>query len=226
MTNNGQIPKNIHVVWVGNQSECSHQLIDTWVKKNPSWSLRLWGNDDLTAGDGWINHRHMQAMFGLNRFWGVADMMRYEILYRHGGVTIDADSICLRGLDDWLCNLDAFACWENELARPGLIACAIMGTSRGNPFFRQIVDDICAEQTVIDKHTWQSVGPQRLTNSYHKYKYSNLTILPSYMFIPVHYTGVRYTGGGPVFATQVWASTCKINDQLNRVNPVELESSV
>ena len=101
-----------------------------------------------------------------------------------------------------------------------------MGASRGNPFFCRIIDDIRAEPTVIDKEPWQSVGPLRLTNSYHKYKYSNLTILPSHMFIPVHFTGARYTGGGLVFATQVWASTRKINDQLNRVNPVELESQV
>jgi mannosyltransferase OCH1-like enzyme len=226
MTNKSQIPKSIHVVWVGNQSKCPHQLIDTWVKKNPSWNLRLWGNDDLTPGNRWTNHQHIQAMFGLNRFWGVADMMRYEILYRHGGVTIDADSICLRGLDDWLCDLEAFACWENELVRPGLIACGIMGASRSNPFFRQIIDDICAEQTVIDKHSWQSVGPQRLTNSYYKYKYSNLTILPSHMFMPVHYTGVRYTGSGLVFATQIWATARKINAQLNQINPADFESSV
>ena len=100
-----------------------------------------------------------------------------------------------------------------------------MGTSRGDPFFRQIIDDICTEQTVIDKHTWQSVGPQRLTNSYYKYKYSNLTVLPeSHVSSQCIIRALRYTAGGPVFATQVWASTRKINDQLNRVNPVELKN--
>lgn len=63
----------------------------------------------------------MQAMAG-RELNGVADMMRQEILYSEGGIVIDADSLCMQPLDEALLDCEAFACWESDMVRPGLIA--------------------------------------------------------------------------------------------------------
>jgi len=156
----------------------------------------------------------MMAMRG-RELNGVADMMRWEILHAHGGVVFDADSVCLRPLDDELLDCPAFACWENEIARPGLIAAGYFGCEAGNPFVGQIIEDIAALPTVTDAMAWQTVGPQRLTDSYRKHQYSPLRIYPSHYFIPQHFTGITYQGDGPVYAHQLWGSTLRTYDTIH-----------
>jgi mannosyltransferase OCH1-like enzyme len=208
------IPRQIHIIWVGDQSRRPDNCIATWVDRNPAWSVRVWKNEDA-AGYGWINADHMTAM-ARRELNGVADMMRWEILVREGGFVVDADSFCIRPLDDWLFECDAFACWENELARPGLIAAGYVASAPGNPFFVQIVRDINAEPSVIHDLAWQTVGPKRLTDAFHRYAYSGLTIYPSHYFIPEHFTGRRYSGAGPVYARQEWGTTRGTYGELHR----------
>lgn len=202
------IPKTIHIVWVGDESARPDSDIQTWRDLNPRFTLKVWGNDALRT-TRWTNAHHIEAM--ARREWsGVADMMRWEILVREGGFTVDADSTCIRPLEDWLFDCDMFACWENEIARPGLIAAGFVAAAPGNALLSQIVSDIRGAPTVTDKLAWETVGPMRLTQSYHRYRFSNLTIYPSHYFLPDHFTGVRYTGTGPIFARHKWSSTARL----------------
>ena len=208
-----KIPKILHTIWVGDNSKRPDNCIQTWVDRNPGWKVRVWGNEDL-ANIGWVNAHHMREM-STKELNGVADMMRWEILYNEGGVAVDADSICVRSLDDWLLESEAFACWENELVRTNLIACGVMGTVPQNGFFGQIVLDIKEEQSVTQELAWKTVGPLRLTKSYFKYAYNGLSIFPSHFFIPDHYSGSHYEGTGIVYARQEWASTHRTYDTLH-----------
>lgn len=208
------IPKIIHIIWIGDDSIRPDNCIQTWIDMNPSWCIKIWGNEDLKTY-GWHNAHHMKSMFS-KEINGVADMMRWEILYNEGGLLVDADSSCCAPLDEWLLDLEAFACWENEICRPGLIAAGYVGTVPENPFFGQIIQDIKSEPSVISDMAWKTVGPLRLTQSHKKYSYTNLTILPSHFFIPEHFSGIKYTGTGKVYAQQYWGSTKKIYQELNK----------
>jgi len=206
------IPKIIHLIWVGDESKRPNRYIQSWVDHHPGWEIKLWGNEDL-ASRKWINKRHMNAM--AKREWnGVADMMRWEILYEEGGILVDADSECIRPLPEWLLECEAFASWENELIRPGLIAAGYFGTIPGTKFLAALIERIRAKPTVVDREAWVSVGPLHLTKTWMDLKYGNLSILPSHFFMPTHHTGATYSGGGPVYALQEWASTQKSYDSL------------
>lgn len=199
------IPKILHLIWVGDDSRRPDNCIRTWRDHHPDWNVRLWGNTELDGID-WINRRHMDAM--RTREWnGVADLMRWEILLTHGGIVVDADSVCVRRLDDAMLDCPAFACWENEIVRPGLIAAGYFGAEPANPLVARIVGDIAGEDSVVHELAWQTVGPQRLTDTYRAARYSPLRILPSHYFIPQHFTGVTYEGNDPVYAYQLWGST-------------------
>jgi mannosyltransferase OCH1-like enzyme len=208
------IPKKLHIIWVGDESRRPDNCIRTWTERNPSWSVKVWGNAELEKV-AWWNARHMCEM-AARELNGVADMMRWEILYREGGFSVDADSSCVRPLDDWLLEHEAFACWENEIVRPQLIAAGYVAAKPGNPFIGQIIRDINAEKSVINNLAWMTVGPQRLTDSYRRYKYTDMSILPSHYFIPEHFSGLAYKGQGPVYAKQYWGSTRKSYDSLHR----------
>jgi mannosyltransferase OCH1-like enzyme len=207
------IPKTLHFIWVGDESKRPDNCINTWAEHNPGWKIKVWGNASLVENE-WINAEHMRQM-ATRELNGVADMMRWEILYNEGGFVVDADSICLRPLDDSLLDCEAFACWESEIARPGLIAAGYFACAAENRFVGQIVTDIHNEETVINDMAWKTVGPMRLTNSYRRYAYHGLNILPSHLFIPEHFTGIRYEGPGPIYANQEWASTKRSYDTLH-----------
>ncbi|WP_159983380.1 MULTISPECIES: glycosyltransferase [unclassified Novosphingobium] len=210
------IPRTFHFIWVGDESRRPDNCIDTWRAAHPDWHFHLWGNAELDAR-GWINAHHM-AQMRTREMNGVADMMRWEILLEHGGVVFDADSICAAPLDDWLLDCEAFACWENEIARPGLIAAGYFGCRPGNSFVRHIVDDIAALSSVTDAMAWQTVGPQRLTDSYREHCYTPLRIYPSHYFIPRHFTGVTYEGSDKVYAHQLWGSTLGSYERMHEAD--------
>lgn len=207
------IPKTIHIVWIGDESKRPDNCIGTWIDRNPGWQVKVWGNDLLDSTD-WVNTEHMRAMSS-REINGVADMMRWEILHREGGFAVDADSICVHPLDEALVDRRAFACWESEIARPGLIAAGYVGCEAGDPLVGRIVQDILAEPSVVHDMAWKTVGPQRLTDAYRRYAYHALDILPSHYFIPEHFTGLRYDGSGIVYARQQWAATKAGYDTLH-----------
>ena len=115
------IPKTLHFIWIGDQSKKPERCIDTWVQKNRDYKVKIWGNNEV-QGTNWKNYRQLHDMLIKKDFAGASDVMRYEILYEHGGVYIDADSVCLKPLEDWLLDCDAFAVWEQEHIRNNLIA--------------------------------------------------------------------------------------------------------
>lgn len=198
------IPKILHFVWVGNQALRPDACIDTWRRLNPNYQIMVWDNDAF-ADHPWHNIQHIHDMIP-RELNGVADIMRYEILYHHGGIALDADSLCIRPLEDWLLEPNEFACWENEFVRPGLIACGAMGSAPQSPFFGQVIMDIAEQASVINDMAWKTVGPGRLTQTWLRNRYP-ITIYPSHYFLPNHFGADAYTGHGPVFAEQIWAST-------------------
>ena len=208
------IPKNIHIVWVGDETKRPDNCIATWISLNPTWSVKVWGNRELSEYP-WINKYHIEQM-SQHEWCGVADLMRWEILYNLGGFALDADSICLKALPDWLLEHEIFASWENEIVRPNLIANGYVGSHAKNPLLGQIILDIHSEPSVVDRKAWISTGPMRLTETWRKHKYNELSILPSHYFIPNHFESPEYSGSGHVFAKQFWGATRKnIYDELH-----------
>jgi mannosyltransferase OCH1-like enzyme len=221
------IPRILHFTWIGDESKRPDNCIQTWRDHHPGWEIRIWGNDDLKLHGWWLGE---EMMFMRDReLNGVADMMRWQILWEYGGIVVDADSICLQRLRSSMLRHEAFACWENEMVRPGLIAAGYVGSEPGVDFWKKVARDIKGSGIMRpDRHSmmaWQTVGPLRLTESYRKHRYHNLHIFPSHYFIPTHCTGLTYTGRGPVYADQLWGSTKQSYDTLHTLD-VSDESSV
>ena len=211
------IPKTIHIVWIGDESKCPSQMIDTWRKQNPDFTVRVWGNRELQAGR-WYNKKHIQALWDKECFHGIADIMRFEILYWYGGFAVDADSICRRPLALWLFHCEAFACWDNELERPALIASGYVASVPRNEFLRTIILSIAEDPRVVSGLPWKYTGPGRLTDVYQESKYSRLVIYPSYFFIPNHHSGRSYDGDMTnVLAEQFWGTTNNSYDLLYKM---------
>jgi len=215
------IPKKLHFVWIGDESRRPDDCIRTWIDKNPDYEVVIWGNDDL-KNKLWYNAVHMMEM-ARQELCGVADMMRYEIIYNEGGITLDADSVCLEPLEEWLLKPDAFAHWEQELTRPGMINVSVMGGVANNLFFWECIERLRRKETVIDRKAWMTTGPGHITEVFRDTGYP-LTVYPTHYFTRDHFTGIKYGGNGHCFATQFWGSSIVrgydwIPDKLAAIQP-------
>jgi len=211
------IPKVLHFIWVGDEEKRPDACFETWRRLNPEFEIRVWGNDEYNTYP-WRTKRHMQAMWDTRQLFGVADLMRWEILASEGGFALDADSIAVRALPDWLFECTAFACWENELASPGLIANGYFACKPGDRMVTHLVETFEARRDLATRFVWyelrhktvaawKSVGPRALTSAFHELNYSELTVLPSHFFCPRHLTVEQYHGSGPAYCDQLFASS-------------------
>jgi mannosyltransferase OCH1-like enzyme len=211
-----KIPKIIHQIWIG-PKKCPSKLIDTWREKHPpneGWVHFLWGNEDILK----FKIQNLHHFNAIEEWAGKADIWRYEILMRHGGFFADADSICLKKLDDFLFENESFACFENEIARPNLVANGYIGATENHALMRDLVVKLTKTPSVSQKETgrmaWQNTGPLFFTQTIVEQQHP-IAIYPSHIFIPEHYSGKKYEGPGPVYCQQLWGSTIEYSRNPN-----------
>lgn len=210
------IPKKLHIIWIGDKPR-PDRWINTWRDQHPEWDFKLWGNEDYKAID-WRSRKQMNQFQASGHWAGVADLMRYEILYRHGGVYVDADSICVRPLDDWLLHNHMFAVRESEKHRPNLVINSFIGAVPDHPALRDIVNATSRMDKPVRRWSWRhlrkmnvlpwkSVGPRFFTRMIKPYCPELVTVLPSILFLPKHFldTDERICESG--YARHYWGST-------------------
>jgi inositol phosphorylceramide mannosyltransferase catalytic subunit len=198
------IPKKLHFIWIGDESKKPVKCIDTWMKKNLDYEVKVWGNNQVQTVN-WKNHRQLHDMLAKKDYAGASDVMRYEILYEHGGIYIDADTFCVKPLEDWLLNCDAFASWEQELVRNNLIANTIIGGVPGAEAWKMCMDAVATKDCAEEKLAWMITGPMLVTDVFFK-EQANLTVYPSHFFMPEHHTGYKSKVTGHHFAKHLWGS--------------------
>lgn len=197
------IPKIIHQIWIGDQSKMPKQFMDSWKEKNPSWQYMLWADENLPP---MINKRQFDAYTPLN---GKADILRYEVLKQYGGFFIDADSECIKPLEDFLLDNDSFACYESEIHRPWLIANGYLAGVPNCKLFDLLIKEISGMDPFLMNlyASWILTGPVLLTSIVKRFNYSKLKVYPSHYFIPSHFCGGNYSENDHVFCRQYWGTT-------------------
>jgi len=195
------IPKIIHAIWIG-PLQPPMKLLNTWLKKNPGWEFRLWNSNSLP----WKNRERIDCIPELN---GKADIMRYEILAEHGGIYVDADMECLRPLDEEpsFREHEAWACYENETVRPGLVATTVLGAHPHSPLFLDLVEGITKITPTYLRNAaaWVSVGPVYLTQTIARHPSTHL--YPARAFLPEHYDNTPAPGDFPSYGRHHWGTT-------------------
>lgn len=190
------IPKIIHQMWIGENPPMN--LINTWKEKNPEWRHILWTEENLKE---WRFHNQDKLEY-MSEPNGKCDIMRYEILYRMGGFFVDADTICIRPLENKVFEYDCVSVYEGEKQRGGLIACGFMACQPRCELMKLCIESI----EKVASPAWWYVGPAYFTHIVQTNKYP-IKVHPSHYFIPKHYAGSLYKGPGPVFCDHLWGGT-------------------
>lgn len=218
------ISKIIHQIWIGTKPSPS-KFMNTWKEKNPDFEYIFWNESEIEKRG--IKFETQDKIDSMEEINGKADIIRWELLWIYGGVFLDADSICIEPVDDILMNNEAFAGYENETVREGLVATGTMGFPPKHPLCREAIDWIKNNPVSFKKtgqRAWFNVGPGLLTRLLMSNKYPNFKIFPSHYFLPFHYTGLKYEGHDKIYAYQEWGSTKQNYEIMNTIElPTELK---
>ena len=145
------IPRIVHRTWLGWTGPMPDQLVaygESWSRHHPDWEMRLWTAADLPdlVPDELVQRCRSHAE--------CSDLMRFELLRRHGGVYLDTDFECLRPLDPLLQGVEAFAAWETDHR----VGTAILGCVPGHPAFERAARE--SRVTVgLGDNSAESTGP-------------------------------------------------------------------
>lgn len=205
-----KIPKIIHQIWIGTKPAPT-KLMKTWSIKHPDFEYIFWNEDEIIKRGLQLECHEKINM--INEINGKADIIRWEILYEYGGVFIDADSICLEPFDDYFMCKKAFASYENEQVRKGLVATGTMGFYPKHPLCRDIIEWIKSNDStdfIKNYPAWYSVGPGVLTRFLESGNYKDFSVFPSHVFLPVHFSGDPYIGHKKVYAHQYWGTNYQL----------------
>ena len=103
-----KIPKIIHQIWVGDKP-APKKWLKTWQDIHYDWKYILWDNENIKRLK-LRNQEQFDFYWKQKRWHGVADILRYEILFQFGGIMPGADSECKRRVDK-LFNDEKYDCY-------------------------------------------------------------------------------------------------------------------
>lgn len=133
------IAKKIHQIWIGPKPlpEKFRWMIESIKKNHPHWEYKLWTNKDLEDFD--LINKH--AFNQVTNIGAKADIFRYEILYRHGGVYLDIDFESLKPLDKLVdsYNYDFFGCL---MGGTEIMANGLLGSCHNHPILQKCIKKI------------------------------------------------------------------------------------
>ena len=96
------IPKIIHQIWLGSARPSSSKYMAwfaSWITHHPGWAIRWWHDADVVALRQRGEFRNARAFDAAENFGEKSDILRYEILLRHGGLYVDTDMECLASFE-------------------------------------------------------------------------------------------------------------------------------
>ncbi|RUQ94632.1 glycosyltransferase family 32 protein [Legionella septentrionalis] len=147
-----KIPKIIHHIWIGEKPIpdyfAAYQA--SWKKFHPDWQLKLWTDKEVEAENFFTKDLWKYCCNIAQK----ADIIRYEILYRWGGLYTDTDFECLANFDRLAHQYDFFAgilpeypprigVFKRKVATPTLqIMNALIGAKPGHPILEKTINNI------------------------------------------------------------------------------------
>lgn len=176
------ITKKIHQIWVGPNPipEKSVAFIAKIRELHPDYEYRLWVDSDLVE-ENFVNLQYIQAT---PIYAQKADIMRYEILYRYGGVYLDIDFEIIRPLTPLL-TAPLVVCNEDENIDQYMTN-AFIYAHPGLPALQRCVEMIKTCPLGGQVCVATATGPRYFRK--HLVLDADTAIIPTHIMYPVHFS--------------------------------------
>jgi mannosyltransferase OCH1-like enzyme len=173
--------KLIHQIWVGPHPipQKSITFIDKIKELHPHYKYKLWTDNDLNSANfsnlSYINNTPIYAQ--------KADIMRYEILYKYGGIYLDIDFEIFKCLDPLLTN-DLVVCNEDSYIDKYMTN-AFIYSIPGTTSLKNCVDNIKNCPLGGKVNVAIATGPWYFRK---QILLEDARVLPTHVMYPTHYT--------------------------------------
>jgi mannosyltransferase OCH1-like enzyme len=167
------IPRVFHQIWIGSPLPEEYQRFRaTWKRMHPDWELKLWDESNLTT-------QYPELIKRCKKLRHRANIYRYELLARNGGVYVDTDFVCLKNIEPLLYGCSLFAAQQvDDPTHPNACNNAIFGCSPGHPAMVELVREI---PHAFNPDAELNCGPELFTRVLREYY---VRVLPKRLFYP------------------------------------------
>ena len=109
------IPKTIHYCWFGRKQkpELLKNCIKSWHEKCPDYKIIEWNEDNYDTDN---SCKFVKEAYAQKKYAFVSDFVRYDVVYRYGGIYFDCDVKLLKSIDDLL-QYNAFFGFERTFGK-------------------------------------------------------------------------------------------------------------
>lgn len=149
----------------------------SWLIHHPNWKMKLWTEENLPPS------RFPELVKKCKWAAQQADLYRYEVVSKFGGVYVDCDFECLANIESIIDEKEFFSAFEcDDMNHPNAINNAFFGSVPNHPMLDSILDEI---PRVFDREEWVTAGPMLLTRIVKQRQNGVLkNIFPRKMFYP------------------------------------------
>lgn len=206
-----KIPKIIHRIWLGSDQPSEFVALEqTWLEHHMDrgWVYKLWTDADIAQ-----LQLYNQEFYDDTDNYGVkSDILRWELLYRFGGVYIDTDFECLQPLDELHYTYDFYTALQPLDTLFVQLGAALVGSVPGHPILKHCIETI--KDDWHHKGAPKKTGPVHFTKSFYAMAAQNGNkdiAFPAFYFYPLGCRGgydnrVEWINNG-AFAVHWWAKS-------------------
>jgi mannosyltransferase OCH1-like enzyme len=173
-----KIPKIIHQIWLGKKMPKEYECYrSSWIAHHPDWVFIFWADSPLNFDRGttivssfqeldiWLNSQVSndrfcvvdvrKLVFDNRRFYDLAknygeksDILKWEIVYRVGGLYVDTDFECLRPFDELHVMYDLYTGIQPLDTNQVQLGAALYAAVPGHPVLARCVGNIQYNQHI------------------------------------------------------------------------------
>ena len=153
------IPKVIHHIWLGEKDLPPYfkKFKKSWQDNNPEYKFFLW-NDEKCENLSLINRKLFDS---IDNKGCKSDILRYEILYKYGGIYIDTDFECIRPIPDEFLKESFVACMAFDY-KP-VVNNAFLMSEPKTKLLRDIIKGCSYPENESTNNILKSSGPFMIT---------------------------------------------------------------
>lgn len=200
------ISKFIHHIWIGTKPFPSDYInfLKKWRLLYPDYNFIFWDNQLVESTDI-LSSDIEQYYYGDYNIGLKADLLRFKILEKFGGIYVDVDTEPLKRMPDEILNYNFFSGYQpnNE------IAIGIMGSKVNEPLVSFYVDSVLENikkftyNGKVSSEIWKISGPEFFTQFLNLYLDN-----PLYKFYDIKY-----------FYPYAWYEMERRNEDFNITSP-------
>ncbi len=152
-----RIPKIIHQIWIGGPlPPVFEKYMNSWKQKHPGWEYNLWTDENVDE----LFPLYNQDLYDQTESMGVkSDLLKWEIIYRFGGLYVDTDFECLQSLDEFHYRYDFYTGFQPLDAFFVQLGAALYAAYPGHPILKHCIETI--------KDDWHHKGAPKKSGPVH-----------------------------------------------------------